>query len=131
MDNNRKHQLLYNLRLLWEKVWKYNWLEMSHERVFIQKKNLRCKDFDFVGRQPISMEVHLGKKYSKTFVCWLCEFEAKDLKKSGNSHMLFQLNINLKISSFNYWTCYSGFNHIYLFFTPKVGTLSAKNRGAV
>ena len=37
-----------------------------------KRTNYWCNDCDFVGKQPISIEVDLGKYHSDKFECGLC-----------------------------------------------------------
>ena len=54
---------------------KYHLKEHSYKRA-----NYRCTECDFVGRQPITMEIHLGKYHSDKFECGLCDSETKDFE---------------------------------------------------
>ena len=54
---------------------KYHLKEHSYKR-----ENYRCTECDFVGRQPITMEIHLGKYHSDKFECGLCDSETKDFE---------------------------------------------------
>ena len=40
-----------------------------------KKAKFLCDECDFVGKSVVTMEVHIGKKHSKTYDCGLCELE--------------------------------------------------------
>ena len=40
----------------------------------------RCEECDFLGANPFTIEVHLGKSHSDKFEFGLCEYVAKDLE---------------------------------------------------
>ena len=44
-----------------------------------KKAKYLCDECDFVGKSVVTMEVHIGKKHSRTYDCGLCELETNSI----------------------------------------------------
>ena len=65
-----------------ERIEKHN---ISHSYKSSSNLNFKCDECEFWGPNTLTMEVHVKRYHSEKITCGLCDYEATDIEKSGNT----------------------------------------------